>query len=717
MNSPIIKKSKTTKVIKKKKNKITFDLGRGLKKEKSSYSNIFKEKLKYVSTDIGLSQNKSGSYSNFYKDGIKLNTEDFDNKSNTSLINSMIMSERNMTAGNSPNKNYIYSPLKTSPFKKKKNHIVFSPFKNGKRKNNDSSLIKNDNSEEYFKSFNSRKKSYNDEENNSKNNDDKDNNKNNLEIKNNRNDNKDKNSFRKSNKNKKNVKSPLKKINKKIINDDILKCNNVLINNDIKEVDEEDEKDNQFGIKLYNLINVDEDNSKKNSEKKLNDILNNNKLNNKKKNCILFGKNGVLLKNNNSYEEYNKKNKYFDLNNSEIEKYFKKSKSSNFTYKYKDFETIKQLLGYDKNINNLNKNALNNNLLSNLKNSNENEKTKIKTIFSKAKNINNINNVIKNSINNNSNFEEQNNFNESNSNKNTLESQKRNSQSYILRKGKKIIKSENSSINVDSENFDNNNNQLKKSIEETNEEINNLIKKIRESSKDKNDILINYKEQHKKELEKLMKEKSDLKMKKFKLFQEKAHKNQKIKQKNENESFRKNWKKILINLPIQNTIQTTNQKEKKQNNFKLLKARSDLSILSEPFNTNKEFNFNKNSEKKFFSFRKISDNKKDSKNLDSNNKSSSLNSDNDKLGKNESLIIHSYYNKNNSAEKNTYLEIVKEDVKNLKLNKLTNNFSYKPRRKINSKNYIMPVNNLNDVIQIKDAYYNLNVNKNINKKK
>ena len=32
---------------------ITFDLGRGLKKEKSSYSNIFKEKLKYVSTDMG----------------------------------------------------------------------------------------------------------------------------------------------------------------------------------------------------------------------------------------------------------------------------------------------------------------------------------------------------------------------------------------------------------------------------------------------------------------------------------------------------------------------------------------------------------------------------------------------------------------------------------------------------------------------------------------
>ena len=48
---------------------------------------------------------------------------------------------------------------------------------------------------------------------------------------------------------------------------------------------------------------------------------------------------------------------------------------------------------------------------------------------------------------------------------------------------------------------------------------------------------------------------------------------------------------------------------------------------------------------------------------------------------------------------------------------MTNNFSYKPRRKINSKNYIMPVNNLNDVIKIKDAYYNLNVNKIVNKKK
>ena len=127
MNSPIIKKSKTSKTIKKKKNKITFDLGRGLKKEKSSYSNIFKEKLKYVSTDIGLSQNTNGSYSHLYKDGIKMNTEDFDNKSCASLKNSIILSQsdRYMTAGNSPNKKYN-SPLKISPFKKKKSHYFFS---------------------------------------------------------------------------------------------------------------------------------------------------------------------------------------------------------------------------------------------------------------------------------------------------------------------------------------------------------------------------------------------------------------------------------------------------------------------------------------------------------------------------------------------------------------------------------------------------------------
>ena len=212
-----------------------------------------------------------------------------------------------------------------------------------------------------------------------------------------------------------------------------------------------------------------------------------------------------------------------------------------------------------------------------------------------------------------------------------------------------------------------------------------------------------------------MKEKSDLKEKKFKLFQEKAQKNQKKKQKNENESFRKNWKKLLINLPIQNTLQNTNQEEKKQNNLKLSKARSDLSILSEPMNNNKVFIFEKNSEKKYLSFRKISETKKDSKS--SYNKSNSINNNNDLLGKNENLIIHGYSNKNNSEEKKTYLEIVKEDVKNLKLNKLTKNFPFKPRRKINSKNYIMPVNNLNDVIKIKDAYYNINANKTVNIKK
>ena len=687
MNSPIIKKSKTSKTIKKNKNKITFDLGKGLKKEKSSYSNIFKEKLKYVSTDIGLSQNKNGSYSNLYKDGIKMNTEDFDNKSCASLKNSTILSqsERFMTAGNSPNKKYIYSPLKTSPFKKK-NPIIVSPFKKGKKgTNNDFNLVKCENGEEYFKSFNSRKKNSNDDDNK----------------------NKDKNSFRKSNKNKKSVKSPSKNKNNKTFNDEIVKSINGLINNDIKEVDEEDEKDNQLGNKLYNLINIDEDDSKKNSQKQLNS----NKSNKK----------NMLLKNNNSYEGFSKKNKYFDLNISEIEKYLKKSNSCQFSYNYKDFETIKELLGYDKSIKNINKKDLNKNI-SNDNEYKKSDKTKIKTIFSKGKNINNITNVLVKSIKNNSNSifnnkknsnEEQNNINDSNSNKNSLECQKRNCQSYILRKGKKIIKSENSSINVDSVNSDDNT-QLKKSIEETNEEINNLIKKIRESSKDKNDILINYKQQHEKELEKLMKEKSDLKMKKFKLFQEKAHKNQNKKPKNENESFRKDWKKLLINLPTQNTLQNSNQKEKKHNNLKLSKARSDLSILSEPMNSNKEFIFNKK-EKKYFSFRKISESKKDSKS--SFNKSNSINNNNDKLGKNESLIIHGYDNKNNSVDKNTYLEIVKEDMKNLKLNKLSNNILYKPRRKINSKNYIMPVNNLNDVIKIKDAYYNINVNKIVNKKK
>ena len=64
-------------------------------------------------------------------------------------------------------------------------------------------------------------------------------------------------------------------------------------------------------------------------------------------------------------------------------------------------------------------------------------------------------------------------------------------------------------------------------------------------------------------------------------------------------------KKIINYLPIQNALQNTNQKENKNNNLKLSKARSDLSILSEPMNSNQELIFDKKIEKKYCSFRKI----------------------------------------------------------------------------------------------------------------
>ena len=144
----------------------------------------------------------------------------------------------------------------------------------------------------------------------------------------------------------------------------------------------------------------------------------------------------MLLKNSNSYEGFSKK------------KYLKKSKSCQFTYNYKDFETMKELLVYDKSIKNKNKKDL----IKNITNDNKykiNEKTKIKTIFSKGKNINIITNDLIESIKNNSNSifnnrknsnEEQNTINNSNSNKNSLECHKRNCQSHILRKGKKLLK-------------------------------------------------------------------------------------------------------------------------------------------------------------------------------------------------------------------------------------------------------------------------------------
>ena len=258
--------------------------------------------------------------------------------------------------------------------------------------------------------------------------------------------------------------------------------------------------------------------------------------------------------------------------------------------------------------------------------------------------------------------------------------------------------------------FGKNNNPLN----ETTEKINNFINQIREKSKHKNNILKIYKEQSEKQLQKLKIEKKELKEKKNILNQEKLIKYYKI-GKNENEKKREKWKNShnkILSINLSNQI--TNEYENNNSilNKRLSKAKSDLNILSEPIYTKKQSNFS--SEKN--SYRRFSENKKELINLDNCNNQNSVNNINSILRKSESFIINSYYLKNTITERNTnFLEIMKEDMKDFKKKKFKESYSLTTLRKTKRKNYIMPVNSLEDVIQIKDAYINLSANLNVNK--
>ena len=88
------------------------------------------------------------------------------------------------------------------------------------------------------------------------------------------------------------------------------------------------------------------------------------------------------------------------------------------------------------------------------------------------------------------------------------------------------------------------------------------------------------------------------------------------------------------------------------------------------------------------------------------------------LRKSESEIINDYnFSKknNNDSDRNSYLEIVKNDIKKYSKEKLKNNCPFTSLKKIKRNNFIMPVNSLDDVIEMKKYYINiknLNVNKN-----
>ena len=570
---------------------------------------------------------------------------------------------------------------------------------------------------------------------------------------------------------KKGLFSLIKNSNKKI---NFYKKNSSELNSSSKKNNNKTSKNGMNGKNIVNTNKKNNENYVKNKSNLLNRVNDDNESNNiKNKNDLIrdllssgkklfFGNEmNKIFKKSNSFENISKPKKDFELSDSEKKQFLKKSKSFDFSFNYNNFEQIKEILGDKSRTNNQNKKSLNKNNSNNKRNiikskgdlhneernnemtrtntninmktnQNENEKNQdieesnIRNIFKRGKNANNLTKKIVNSLIN-SNDTEKNksvlnkrkytNINEKDNSmkklsKNSSDIPRRNIQSFVLRGGKKIGSDSSTISYIDSMNsdFGKNNNLLN----ETTEKINNFINQIREKSKHKNNILKIYKEQSEKQLQKLKIEKKELKEKKNILNQEKLIKYYQI-GKNENEKKREKWKNShnkILSINLSNQI--TNEYENNNSILtkRLSKAKSDLNILSEPIYTKKQSNFS--SEKN--SYRRFSENKKELINLDNCNNQNSVNNINTILRKSESFIINSYYLKNTITERNTnFLEIMKEDMKDFKKKKFKESYSLTTLRKTKRKNYIMPVNSLEDVIQIKDAYINLSANLNVNK--
>ena len=774
-------------------------------KKKPTYSDLFKEKLKYVSPDIGLSKKLDSKYSNLYKDGIKMNLDEIEksNSNMNSLKSSIILSssEKNIANGNN-------TILKiSSPFKKR--NLKDKILKNGNsidnnmdnenktiekknRKKSTNHLLRNRNKEngEITKSCFNSIKSDNENEEGSSNLSEQRNNKLNifssnekkkqnfrkmiLNEKNNSNDNisnkklkKDKNNlFRKNSHRNKGVslqirKNEIKNSNKHKSTEDLIKFNGLANDESIKNENKINEIIYENKIKILknvlNDINPSDDLQLIQSQK----LLSNNPINNLHYNTFLNSNNKKCLNNLNkslnnlflnhtSFENYTKINKYFDKNDKDI-KFLKKSNSYDFIVNYKDIETVDEILEYK--IDKIFSEEIKNNLIitkySNLIKGNKRKKTKlekkntnlnpyINNLNKNEKNnsklnkntinkdINNFNNLNDKQINcktiendkvlNNKNYS---NLNEKENyikkvNKNLLDIKRRKLKSFLLRNGK-IIEGESSTISlIDSNRSDVNG----KNLNYTNDKINILLDKIRQNSNDKNTILISYKEKYEKELEKLKKEKNELLTKKIKNYKEREEKMKKkeiIKKRENKRIYFKTYhtKTLSINVPSQ----TINQNEDlsfslNKNN---LKSKSDLNLLSEPFTSNKIFHFN-SSEK---NLKEYSENKNWTIDLENNSSLKTLNIFNiNILRKSESQIINeNFFSKKNinDNDKNNYLEIVKSDIKNFNKKQLKNNNSSTSLKKIKRQNFIMPVNSLDDVIEMKNFYLNiknLNVNKN-----
>ena len=274
-----------------------------------------------------------------------------------------------------------------------------------------------------------------------------------------------------------------------------------------------------------------------------------------------------------------------------------------------------------------------------------------------------------------------------------------------------------------------NNSENKKEEEDTSKIIDNLLKKIRENNIEKKNILNLFKEENDKELEQLKKQKEEIKERKVQFSKEKKEKeNEKLRFYSEKKCRNKikifeNSKTISIALPI-----VENNEKKSTLSFN----NNHLKLLSEPILTSKEKNLV--SLKHSLNDIELLSPKKEIY-LDSNedNINNSINFDNiinSSLSIQNNISNLKYINikpNNNLREKNEnvkskrkYLNLLKNDMLDLKKRKNNNkkpcNFKNIQLKKFR-KGYIMPVNDMDDVIEINNVYISLNGSLNVSHKK
>ncbi len=707
-----------------------------IERRRASYSDLFLLKLNYVSNDINLSQKHESGYSNLYKNGIRV-FDDLEKENSKSLKGSFTLP--NSISKASINKKYMRTSSLQPNFFRNKNFNLLNC-------SDDAFGIKNNKSNEYISNVSNKKKRKKKNENNSSDNESNNSNNSNSgdnsfesslnssdsnfeekarkkldliekerELKKNNSDKiNGKNSFRKSfqgvNNNKevfnhrKNRKNKTVRLNACEERIKSLLSNSISIENHvnsqiIKEVEEEYEE----GRLSNSLRNTKGNFWKKDLLKEQLDKI--NELDEEVKKHILIKHHSFHNIRNNNIEEMNldkkdidkfinrskslgnvlTKKKGYNMNN--IEDIIKKNKALNSDYKKLKFDGIT----YEDTVNNTNEknNSSTLKLNSDELNSSEIKKKNGESFFTKGK-------------------------------ISFLEIENDNKKNYS-----KIFK----------KNYLNNiNNSEKKKEDDSYKIINDLLNKIKSKNIENKNILNLYKEENEKELEHLKKQKEEIKERKIQFSKEKKEKeNEKIKQYSEKRNRNKN--KIFENVKFNSkTIATTLPIYPNYENKTKLNENT-LEFLSEPILTSKENNLmsfkHSLNETEILSPKK----EKDSNNLNEDNLNNIIDNDNI-ISSNVSLNIDELNNlksiNNRSLQDNIknkpvkvknerkYLNMLKNDL--LGLNQRKNNIK-KPwpfniiQLKKCRKDYIMPVNDMDDVIEINNVYMSLNESLNVLNKK